>query len=213
MKKELEHFNVDEWYGGSQKWFSDAWMKIGGCGAVTACDLCIYLAKTMGLTDLYPGDPEHVTMEDYISFGMRMKPYLSPRMHGINRTETYIDGLNAYLADTGCMPFVMEGVSGETDIEKAVCLVKEQIDRGFPVPYLMLLHRDKKLDDYMWHWFLLNGYEEDGKHTRVKAVSYGKAVWMDLRHLWRTDRKRKGGFVLIRKKEVSGNTDSEGYES
>ena len=205
MKRELEHFNVDQWYGGSQKWFSDAWMKIGGCGAVTACDLCIYLARIYGMTRLYPGDPGHVTMEDYLSFGMQMKPYLAPRAGGINKTDTYIEGLNAYLADISFSPFQLKGVSGETQIEEAVSLIKDQIDRGYPVPYLMLLHRDKTLDDYMWHWFLLNGYEDDGKHTRVKAVSYGKAIWLDLRHLWRTDRRRKGGFVLIHCPEEPNN--------
>lgn len=45
MRKELDHFCVGEYYGGDQEWFSDSWMKIGGCAAVTACDLR-YLWRT-----------------------------------------------------------------------------------------------------------------------------------------------------------------------
>ena len=198
MKKELEHFNVDTFYGGSQKWFSDAWMKIGGCGAVTACDVCIYLARYMGMKELYPYDPFHVTMEDYLKFGMQMKPFLSPRMHGINKTSTYINGFTDYLVECGSFPIRFDDLQGDAGTDDAIEAVRTQIDLGFPVPYLMLLHRDKKLDDYMWHWFLLNGYDDEGKRFKVKVVTYGEAKWMDLLHLWRTDRKRKGGIVLIR---------------
>jgi len=197
MKKELEHFMIGESYGGDQKWFSDPWMKLGGCGAVTACDLCIYLAKYRGMPSLYPFDPDRVTLADYLAFGERMRPHLSPRATGIDRTELYIDGLNAYLDSCGARPVRLRSVSGTEDVETAVSLIRDQLDRGFPVPYLMLLHRDKKLNDYMWHWFLLNGYDETDTAFRVKAVSYGQGRWMDLRHLWRTDRRRKGGFVRL----------------
>ena len=91
----------------------------------------------------------------------------------------------------------MENISGHEEADTAIRFVKEQIDRGFPVPYLMLLHRDKELDDYMWHWFLLNGYEESEEGFLVSVVSYGKKKWMDLRYLWRTGRLKKGGFVRI----------------
>jgi hypothetical protein len=197
VRKELPHFNVGEFYGGDQEWFSDPWMFRGGCGAVTACDLCIFLAKHYGMRALYPFDPDDVKKEDYLSFGERMRVFLSPRATGINTTQIYIDGLNDYFDSVGERPLRLEGVSGSEDVETAVSLVRDQIDRGFPVPYLMLMHRDKKLKDYMWHWFLLNAYEETEKSFLVKVVTYGEEVWFDLRHLWRTGRRMKGGFVRI----------------
>lgn len=48
MKKELEHYWIETFYGGDQNWFKNPWMKMGGCGAVTACDLCIYLETACG---------------------------------------------------------------------------------------------------------------------------------------------------------------------
>ena len=42
MKRELEYFRIGGSWGGNQSWFFDFMMRIGGCGAVTACDCCIY---------------------------------------------------------------------------------------------------------------------------------------------------------------------------
>ena len=201
MKKELDHFLIDESYGGNQEWFSDAWMKIGGCGAVTACDLCICLAKYKEMESLCPFDPDAISLEKYLEFGMQMKKYLSPRMTGIHKTSIYVDGFNEYLKDVGVHTLGLENISGDEDLATAVELVKDQIDRGFPIPYLMLLHTDKRLDDYMWHWFLLNGYDESDGTFLVSVVSYGRKKWMDLNHLWNTGKIRKGGFVRIFQRE------------
>jgi len=32
MKKELPYFQIGASYGGNQDWFSDYWMREGGCG-------------------------------------------------------------------------------------------------------------------------------------------------------------------------------------
>ena len=172
-------------------------MRLGGCGAVTACDLCIYLAKHRNLSALYPFDPHTVTIEQYLAFGTQMRAYLSPRPTGIDKTEIFVDGFNDYLNSCGVHPIRLQNFSGDEDTELAVRWIRDQINRGFPVPYLMLMHRDKRLKDFMWHWFLLNGYDESADTFRVKAVSYGEAVWLDLRRLWQTGRKQKGGVVLI----------------
>ena len=80
MKKELDYFNIEELYGGNQEIFSDLWMRGGGCAAVTACDLSIYLDLYKGTGDvaqgLYPFDLQHLTKESYERFAMLMKPYL-----------------------------------------------------------------------------------------------------------------------------------------
>ena len=78
MSKELEYFKIGSAYGGCQDWFSDYMMRIGGCGALTACDSCIYFDLYRG-TQLYPYDVNRLTKADYIRFGIEMKPYLRPR--------------------------------------------------------------------------------------------------------------------------------------
>ena len=197
MKKELEHYRIGRSYGGSQDWLSDLWMNRGGCGAVVACDCCISLARNHGLRDLCPIDPENVTREDFIDFAMLMKPFLSPRPRGINRTSLFMDGFRDYLATRPDTGLTMTSVEGDAPTEEAVDVIRRQLDLGFPVPYLMLLHRDKTLEDFYRQWFVLNGYFEDEDGFLVKAVTYGEWVWLDLRHLWDTGEEEKGGFVVF----------------
>ena len=105
---ELPYFNVDEMIGGNQELFSDPWMRIGGCAAVTACDICIYMDKYKGTKGLYPYDVNSVSKADYERFAMLMKPYLRPRYSGINKLSTYIEGLSRYLSEhafqCSCIP-------------------------------------------------------------------------------------------------------------
>ena len=51
---------IDGEFGGNQDWFTNIVMNVGGCGAATACDSCIYLAKYKGMKKLYPFDLEQM---------------------------------------------------------------------------------------------------------------------------------------------------------
>jgi len=237
MKKELAHFQIGEALGGSQEWFLDPFMKLGGCGAVTACDTCIWLAREYGETWMYPFDPQNPSRKEFLHFGRIMKPYLRPRAGGINRLEMYIRGFTAYLRGreakrmeaaegrTGGRILRMEGLSGHESADTAWAAIQKQIDAGFPVPVLNLRHRDDRLKDFIWHWFLLCGYsdeteletvnpDETGKRKagpvrKVKAVTYGEAVWIDFDGLWDTGHEEKGGLVLYRWAEESGSSPAQ----
>lgn len=50
MEKVLKYFTIDGAVGGSQAWFSNVVMNMGGCAAVTACDSSIYFALHSGCT-------------------------------------------------------------------------------------------------------------------------------------------------------------------
>ncbi len=208
MRKELEHYYIGESCGGQQEWFEEPWMNRGGCGAVTACDICIYLAKYKGMRELYPFDADNVSKEDFIRFGEIMRPFLSPRSRGINRTDIYTDGFRDYMDSLGVRPIRFGEYSGEKDPETAITLIKDRIDSGFPVPYLTLKHTEPEFRDYTWHWFILNGYD-DTDAFMVKAVSYGKGVWMDLKALWNTGFEEKGGFVTIYPEDGKTEEESE----
>ena len=99
MKKSLAYFTIEDAYGGNQEWFTNVVMNIGGCGAATACDSCIYFAKQMGMTALYPYDINHLTKEEYRRFSQIMKPYIRPRVGGVKKLEWYMEGLNKYIQD------------------------------------------------------------------------------------------------------------------
>lgn len=218
MRKELEHFNIGQALGGSQDWFMDPFMKLGGCGAVTACDTCIWLAKSQGAEWLYPFDLQNLSRAEFLHFGRVMKPYLRPRSGGINRLELYIRGFSSYLRGRaevwrqeqgGSIRMLrMSGFSGSRPAEEAWNAVTKQIDAGFPIPILILRHKEAELKDFVWHWFLLIGYsgeEEENVVPKgaasgryVKAVTYGEWAWVDFDRLWDTGYEQKGGLILYR---------------
>ncbi len=208
MKRELDYFYIGESFGGNQDWCRDPMMHLGGCAALTACDICIYLARKKGLTHLYPFDAGQVTKKDYLRFSKLMKPYLRPRSRGVNRTGLYTDGFSRYLSDIGDTRIILDEFDGTVNVSDAWETVKSQIDDEMPVAYLMLQHRDKSLADFVWHWFLLVGYEETGEDVmgpeeqknpmrKVKTATYGEGLWLDFDNLWKTGFDEKGGMVLI----------------
>ena len=218
MRKELEHFHIGQALGGSQDWFLDPFMKLGGCGAVTACDTCIWLARSQGAEWMYPFSLQNLSRADFLHFGRMMKPYLRPRAGGINRLELYMRGFRAYLHGraeawrreqaSGIRMLRMDGFSGSRPADEAWEAVVRQIDAGFPVPALVLRHKDPELKDFVWHWFLLIGYSDESEEKVVpkgvtagrcvKAVTYGEWAWVDFDRLWDTGHEQKGGLVLYR---------------
>ena len=99
MKKLLDYFMIDGEVGGDQDWVTNVVMHVGGCGAATACDSCIYFAMSQGKKHLYPFDVENLTKEEYIQFSMKMKPYIRPRVGGVKKLSMFIEGFEKYLRD------------------------------------------------------------------------------------------------------------------
>lgn len=196
MKLELPHFHIGDSYGGNQDWFPTFMMRIGGCGAETACDSSIYFALHRGLTGIAPENAAEITKDAYIRFAYEMKPYLSPRMSGIDRLDIYMEGYAQYLKDRGETHLTMKPLDGKEPYETAQAAVRSQIDQGYPIPTLILNHRSKALNDYVWHWFLINGYDDTEGSFLVKAVTYSKYEWLDFQQLWNTGHERRGGLVL-----------------
>lgn len=198
MKKELPYFKIENSFGGNQDWFRDPMMHLGGCGAAAACDVCINTALYDNKAYLYPYDTQKLGKEDYIKFAMKMKPYLRPRIHGIDTLEIFMDGFQDYLKDVGDQDLKLTGCHGEVSAEEAAIEVKTQIDNGIPIPFLLLKHKDVNYKDYVWHWFMLVGYEEFEDDFYVKAATYGGYRWISLHGLWNTGYERKGGMVLVK---------------
>ena len=198
MKRELEHFYIGSSYGGNQDWFRTFMMRLGGCGAETACDSSLYFAIHKGIEDIYPFDTGRVSKDDYVEFAHMMEKYLWPRMSGIHKLSIYVEGYSKYLKDRGVSCIGMDMLDGSEPYEAAADAVKRQIDSGYPIPTLILNHKDRSLKDYVWHWFLINGYDEREDAMMVKAVTYSGYEWLDLRTLWDSGHSSKGGLVLYK---------------
>ncbi|SEW26354.1 hypothetical protein [[Clostridium] fimetarium] len=197
MRKELSYFNIENSFGGNQDWFKDPMMKLGGCAAITACDFSLKMALHDNKTHLYPYDIQKLNKEDYIKFAMKMKPYLRPRLKGVNTLKLFIDGIQEYFNDVDEVDLLMQEFNGDMKEEEAAVQIKTQIDNGIPIPYLLLKHKNHNFKDFAWHWFLVVGYEEFEKDFYIKVATYSNAHWLSLNELWETGYKEKGGMVIM----------------
>ena len=197
-KNELDYFFVEESYGGNQDLFPEIAMRDGGCGAVAACESCIYFARRAGKHKLYPHKLTEIAWKEYHDFAYIMKHYLCPRPNGIDTLELFMEGFGEYLKDVNEETLEMKAFHGTHSYEEAKDAVRRQIDSDSPIPYLLLKHQNKKghLEDYIWHWFILAGYRETEGDLLVKAVSYGEYKWFSLKELWDTGYDKKGGMIL-----------------
>jgi hypothetical protein len=201
MLKELDYFWVGEEYGGRQSLLPDVVMRFAGCAAVTACDSLIYMTLYKNLKNLCPFSTDQLRGRDYVAFFKTVKPYLRPRLMGINRLEIFVAAFKKFLKEHGTFFLDVLPWSGDHDEQNTVETIKQQIDRGFLIPYLLLHHKNPNFENYEWHWFLLTGYDEkpDGRFL-VKAVTYGAYEWLDFAKLWNTGYDRKGGLILFKEK-------------
>ena len=201
MLKELDYFWVGEEYGGRQSLLPDMVMRFAGCAAVTACDSLIYMTLYKNLKNLCPFSTDQLRGRDYVAFFKTVKPYLRPRLMGINRLEIFVVAFKKFLKEHGTFFLDVLPWSGDHDEQNTVETIKQQIDRGFLIPYLLLHHKNPNFENYEWHWFLLTGYDEkpDGRFM-VKAVTYGAYEWLDFAKLWNTGYDRKGGLILFKEK-------------
>ena len=195
-KMELDYFCIGTAYGGSQAWFTDRFMKIGGCAAAAACDSCIFLERSHGIDGLYPYAADNLTREDYVKFSLCMKPYLHPRLFGINRLDTYIRGFGKYLKERDCNRIRMEAFEGNRESREAREVIEKQIRSSLPVPFLLLFHKNPEFKNYVWHWFMITGFLRQKERFYVKAATYGGWKWLDLDALWDTGHRRRGGMIL-----------------
>lgn len=201
MLKELDFFWVGEEYGGRQSLLPDMIMRFAGCAAVTACDSLIYMTLYKNLKNLCPFSTDQLRGRDYVAFFKTVKPYLRPRLMGINRLEIFVAAFKKFLKEHGTFFLDVMPWSGDHDEQDTVNTIRQQIDRGFLIPYLLLHHKNPNFENYEWHWFLLTGYDEkpDGRFM-VKAVTYGAYEWLDFAKLWNTGYDRKGGLILFKEK-------------
>ena len=201
MLKELDYFWVGEEYGGRQSLLPDMIMRFAGCAAVTACDSLIYMTLYKNLKNLCPFSTDQLRGRDYVAFFKTVKPYLRPRLMGINRLEIFVSAFKKFLKEHGTFFLDVLPWSGDHDEQNTVETIKQQIDRGFLIPFLLLHHKNPNFENYEWHWFLLTGYDEkpDGRFL-VKAVTYGAYEWLDFAKLWNTGYDRKGGLILFKEK-------------
>ena len=108
--------------------------------------ICINLAKYF--PELYPFDLNNLSREDFIKFTNVMKPFLTPRYHGIDLLEIYINGFSDYLKSVNNTSLKIQGLAGTVNYKLAEKYIISQINSGIPVPFLLLRHENPEFEDF-----------------------------------------------------------------
>ena len=196
IKHNIPYFNVGKTPGGNQDWFKDWWMNVGGCAALAACDTCICLAKNHGQKKCCPFSPEHITVSQYVEFGMTMKPFIRPRVGGVTKLSDFTKGCGKYLEKQGILA-EFKLCPGEKTYEEAEKFLVDTLQKNMPVAFLLLKHKSEECKELIWHWFMITGYEKkDGKLTAIYHT-YGNTNKIEFATLWNTGFHKKGGMVAI----------------
>ncbi len=193
----LPYFSIENCFGGSQSWMLDPQMRMGGCAALTACDLCIYLSIQKGCASLFPFAGEDLTKQVYRKFSGIMKPYLHPRITGVDTLKLFLDGFEQYLDAVPYPSLCLSPCYGDRPAEEAKQNILDRLQDGFPLPCLVLNHKNKDFADFVWHWFLIVGCRVETGRFQILAATYGEGVWLDFARLWDTGFARKGGLILV----------------
>ncbi len=201
-KKELDFFSIGKSFGGNQNWLKDKTMYYGGCAAVTASETMIYYGRQgKYVKNFFHKSKEDeltaVTEEQFISTTEKMKPYLRPRITGIHKLSTYVEGIHSFLEKHNETNLFAREFSGAHSNEDAKKVIETQIHAGHPIPYLLLLHKKPEFKHLTWHWFLIVGFKKMEEGFWIKVGTYGRARWYLLDSLWDTGYPQKGGMILF----------------
>ena len=168
-------------YGGSQDWFPDGWKRMSGCGATAGAGAAAVLAANVPgaqalagpLAEAIGGNPPEscgsVPKAAYVDLMLEMFSRMTPKMMGYPYAGKWGRAFRTYAGE--------KGVAAEADVydrwerwQDAFAFVKTHIDAGIPVPMLVLYHRAPEMQDEIWHWILVTGYEEPGDEDAAARI-------------------------------------------
>ncbi len=195
MTYENEILSVNGSYGGSQKWFTRPMMKLGGCSTVCACHAACELARKHGKAALYPFETKDLTLRQFRSFGTQMYKYVYPGFRGMPETRLFVRAFSDWCEHCG-ETVGFDTLEGGAPYEAAENFIREHIERGISVQYLLLEHENNGIDDIEWHWFTVTGFSDDNDFEIVYST-WGERRIASLELLWNTGKEEKGGLVAI----------------
>ena len=180
--------------GATQDWYTRKFQKRAGCGPTTCATLLWYLAQTRdGLGALCPYDAR-----TRVGFSQLMEDvwnYVKPGRFGVNRTETFTEGIRRYAADRGvslaCDVMNIPAARRKPGIWALSAFLLHAVEQDRPVAFLNLSAGGVK-GLQTWHWVPIIGV--DPKTCMVRILDGGRRLDADFA-LWLRRTARGGGLV------------------
>jgi hypothetical protein len=194
---ELNFITINDMYGGDQNRFTHRMMRMGGCSTVCACHAAACLAhhnpERRGLS---PFSELRVGEEDFHSFARDMFRYVFPGIRGMPSTKLFERAFGRYAASKD-VHVEFHSLQGDASYAEAHAFLRENIDAGYTVQYLLLRHKAEEFSELEWHWFTLTGYEQRAGDLEVVYATFGKRFTAGLKGLWDTGNREKGGMIVV----------------
>ena len=148
-------------YGGNQEWYADKWARQAGCASVTAANIAAcYALNDLRMAALAPDSQARMKREEYLALMGEMYSRMKPGLMGYPYPDRLGREFSIYAKEKGInlIPTVM---TVWKDWREGYQEVKESIDAGGAVGFLILKHRAPELQEDLWHWITICGYEEE----------------------------------------------------
>ena len=157
-------------YGGNQEWFPDLWARQAGCGSVTGANMaaCFSLNRPE-YSSLAPDCQPVMAKADYLSLMQEMYRRMKPGLMGYPYPAKLARAFSAYSKEKG-LSLAPHVVCSWKDWKEGYALVKQSLDSGSPVGFLILAHRAPELKEDIWHWITICGYGEAETDTEAPQL-------------------------------------------
>lgn len=191
--KELDFFNINNTYGGNQYKFLHPIMNRGGCSTVCACHAAALLAmQDRTKSALYPYDSLTLTETEFKAFAKTMHQYVYPGFRGMPETRLFQEGFEKYAQSVSAKVEFAE-LQGNESFDSAQQFIRNMIDDGISVQFLLLKHQNEAFSEIEWHWFTITGYMDEN----IIYSTWGERCLASLSELWNTGYPEKGGMIAI----------------
>ena len=184
-------------FGCDQRWYTQVWQRIAGCGPSVACNAMHWLRHIDTGTGFANKAAALAEMEEAWRF-------VTPSLKGVNTTRMFIDGMLAYAQSKGMdiryqVLDLPKDQAARPSLQEILHFLDTALGEDAPVAFLNLNNGDVK-DLDAWHWVTIISleYEEDGSNAFVDIMDQGRIKKIDLA-LWYKTTTRGGGFVYFQR--------------
>lgn len=180
MTKELEFYNIEHNYGGSQSWWSSGHQfRKNGCGIVTATHLI--------------ADPKvKYTKEEFLNLMTQYGEIMSPKWYGIPSVQSFIRKLLKVVQGKN-ISYSVKYIKGYKIKKRILSFIEEGLNKGV---YIAAFNGNK-LTKNGYHWVTITGLMI-GEERQIIISNYGRKMIVDFDTYYKSS-LGYGGYVYIEK--------------
>ncbi len=175
------------YFGGSQSWYMDNWMRMSGCAPTAASNIVWYLSRTRSGLKSLSGAKDY-SQEACRELMTRMFSYVEPGRGGVRKPSVFTAGLTRYakersFAAQSDIYYIPSHFKGRPSYAEGEHFLQEALRRDLPVAFLNYSAGDQKQIE-AWHWVTIMAYRP--KEAKAVISDLGIKKEISLKQWWET---------------------------